>query len=523
MLRSISVENYRSFVGRATVHLRPITILLGRNSAGKSSLTRLFPLLRQSMERGTSAPILWNSSSVDFGRITDVISRQAPNKPIQLSFELKDEDLSGVSRRTVNRYSEAYKEQRRFNVDIKFTAFLRAGSDGKTIYDRFDVEVGPDRVRVEMKPSNNGIWINDRKFDRGRFWVNLISGPKQLFPYMLFESKEEARVSEFPDTQAALTAALRKIIDLPESIEAGIVSARIRRSHNFIDVNQHPVMPFAPRMQLATLLQGQEGYRGGSNQEPEIVNDIADLLLLTYISSIVDHVGGKITATMESLSYLGPIRASGNRFYREQELSVEKIDDTGENLATYIGSLSQSELKSFNAILFSSFGVEVRAHPEAGHLSIEIGRPGDENYDNLADVGFGYSQVLPLVAQIHSESRRDRYPRPIRDAQVQLSAIEQPELHLHPAYQANLADLFVASIEASRKRGSIPVIILETHSEALVGRIGDLISAGRISPHDVAVHFVDKNEAEGASSVRLAEYDEDGDILDWPVGFFSAR
>lgn len=522
MLRSVSVENYRSFVERATIHLRPITILLGRNSAGKSSLTRLFPLLRQSMERGTSAPILWNSTSVDFGRITDVISRQHPSKPIQITFEMLNEDLGGLGRRNANRYLTSAIESSRFFCDIRFTAFLRAGSDGKTIFERFDLWIDNDRVRFDLRASGTVITVNDRRYEKGRFWASIVCNAKQLFPFVLFESKEDNRVSEYPETGTAVLAALGKLVTLPDDDKSTLAIARNRRSATLIDVNLSPPMPFVPRRHLLEVLREQRGFRPESEIQQDTVDNLADLLLLTYASEMVEMVGSRITAAMESLSYLGPIRASGNRFYREQELSVDKIDDTGENLATYISSLSYGELESFNKILFESFGVEVKAHPEAGHLSIEIGRPGDEKYDNLADVGFGYSQVLPLVAQIHSESRRDKFPR-TRENLIQISAIEQPELHLHPAYQANLADLFVLSIESAKKRHKTPVIILETHSEALVGRIGELISAGRLNPEDVAVHFVDKDESAGTSTVRLAEYDTDGDIIDWPVGFFSAR
>ena len=522
MLRSVSVENFRSFVGRATVHLRPITILLGRNSAGKSSLTRLFPLLRQSMERGTSAPILWNSTSVDFGRITDVISRQQKDKPLQLTSFLERENVASIGRRNPGRYMGVGNERGQYIADISFTAFLRAGADGKTNYDRFDLYVNQDRIRVDIRGSKPVITVNERRYDKTKYWSNIITAPKQLFPFILFECAPDNRVGEQPETNDAILALLRKLIDLPETDTIPTTHARIRRTPGLVDVNASPPMPFVPREQLLGALEELPTFRGIGEQTKTYIDELADLLLLTYSSSLIDFIGSKVTETMESLSYLGPIRASGNRFYREQELSIDKIDDTGENLATYIGSLSAIELKSFNSILFQSFGVEVRAHPEAGHLSIEFGRPGDERYDNLADVGFGYSQVLPLVAQIHSESRRDRYPK-LRENQVQLSAIEQPELHLHPAYQANLADLFVASIDATRKRGKTPVIILETHSEALVSRVGELIAIGRLNSDDVAIHFVDKDEALGASSVRLAEYDSDGDIIDWPLGFFSAR
>lgn len=476
------------------------------------------------MERGTSAPILWNAASVDFGRITDVISRQQRDKALQIKFTLEDENVSTVGRRAPNRLFGTTPERKGFSADLSFTAYLRAGADGKTIYERFDLSVGPDQIRVDLRQTRPTISINGKRFEKVKFWNNIVTTSKQLFPFLLFESSPEGRVSEHPQTDAAIVECLRKMVQLPQQEPTAPTGAmRIRRNVGLIDVNASPPMPFVPRDRLIEVLREYGGiFSTLEGPNSSALSELGDLLLLTYASDLIEHVGGKITSAMENLSYLGPIRASGNRFYREQELSVDKIDDTGENLATYIGSLSAHELESFNSILFNSFGVEVRAHPEAGHISIEIGRPGDENYDNLADVGFGYSQVLPLIAQIHSESRRDRFPRP-RDNQIQISAVEQPELHLHPAYQANLADLFVAAVDATEGRSKTPVIILETHSEALVGRIGELIALQKLAPTDVAVHFVDKDEATGSSTIRVAEFNDDGEILDWPVGFFSAR
>jgi predicted ATPase len=104
----------------------------------------------------------------------------------------------------------------------------------------------------------------------------------------------------------------------------------------------------------------------------------------------------------------------------------------------------------------------------------------------------------------------------------QIIAIEQPELHLHPAYQANLADLFVSAVHGTGG-ASGATVLLETHSEVMIGRLGELVAAGRIRPDDVAIHFVEKDEESGLSQVRLGEFSTDGVIENWPVGFFSAR
>ena len=124
-----------------------------------------------------------------------------------------------------------------------------------------------------------------------------------------------------------------------------------------------------------------------------------------------------------------------------------------------------------------------------------------------SDVGFGIGQVLPLITEgIISEGR--------------VICVEQPEIHLHPRLQAQLADFF---IETSTSRWTEPnQWILETHSEALMLRIQRRIREGRLDPRQVAVHYV--LPVASGSVVREMRLDRDGEFLEsWPEGFFEER
>ena len=123
----------------------------------------------------------------------------------------------------------------------------------------------------------------------------------------------------------------------------------------------------------------------------------------------------------------------------------------------------------------------------------------------LADVGFGINQLLPIITEGLTPEANE------------IICVEQPEIHLHPRLQANIADLMIDTIrdeEGKRKQW-----IVETHSELLIRRIQRRIREGTLNPNDVSVLYVDPGD--DGSKIEVLELDEDGDFIDeWPHGFF---
>ncbi|KAJ0337185.1 hypothetical protein COL154_014317 [Colletotrichum chrysophilum] len=133
----------------------------------------------------------------------------------------------------------------------------------------------------------------------------------------------------------------------------------------------------------------------------------------------------------------------------------------------------------------------------------------------LCDVGFGISQVLPVLALAHAN-------------QGKLIAIEQPEIHLHPALQAELGDVFIESALGEGKN----TFILETHSEHVILRLlrrirettnGELPEGLQpLHPEDVQILYA-RPEGSGSRIIELA-VDAEGEFVDpWPDGFFPER
>ena len=120
---------------------------------------------------------------------------------------------------------------------------------------------------------------------------------------------------------------------------------------------------------------------------------------------------------------------------------------------------------------------------------------------SLTDVGFGVSQVLPLLTQCYYVPENS------------ILIFEQPEVHLHPKVQSDLADVLIDVVKNRNVQ-----IILESHSEHLLLRLMRRIAEEGISADDTALYFCQIND--GTSEIERLKVDEYGNISNWPQNFF---
>lgn len=226
---------------------------------------------------------------------------------------------------------------------------------------------------------------------------------------------------------------------------------------------------------------------------------------------------------LQSISYLGPLRSPPERLYAWSGNVPEDVGWQGHNAVPAILAASERSLNwkrrspkvPFEQViarwltemgLVHSFSVHEIA-PEQDQYEVRVKTSRRSEEVKLTDVGFGISQVLPVLVQSFYADRHSTV------------LIEQPEIHLHPAVQASLADLFIAAITAREDGEPRNVqLVIESHSEHLLRRLQRRIAEGVITEHDVALYFCYPGPK--GSTIDRLEVDTYGDITNWPPDFF---
>ncbi len=233
---------------------------------------------------------------------------------------------------------------------------------------------------------------------------------------------------------------------------------------------------------------------------------------------LVSMASMHLARSLEAIEFLGPFRAPPARTYLFSGETPGSVGPTGERAVEVLVSGAsrrrdhRPSIRDRVSKWMHQAGVakEMTVHPLTDrHFEVRVAHPVTQEEQNIADAGYGCSQVFPvLVGGFSAAARRGS-----------MFIVEQPELHLHPRAQAELAAFFLDLVAEGC------CCVIETHSEHLVVRLQSYLADPEVPlrPEEVALYYVYPG-ADGHKVVKEIRTDETGGFLDeWPQGFFPER
>ncbi|MDE2938756.1 MAG: AAA family ATPase [Chloroflexota bacterium] len=225
--------------------------------------------------------------------------------------------------------------------------------------------------------------------------------------------------------------------------------------------------------------------------------------------AISQETPNAILVVLESVRIIPAIRGLVQPSYLIGEELVKDI--------SLQGGLSQQEEQTATNLAYSRYHVE-RISPLLKRvtgvgLRAETVPPRSVSIDsltvsgrvNIVGEGFGANSLIMLLLQLVSAEK---------GATVM---IEEPEIHLHPRAQAELAEVLTEAALKEDKQ-----VIVTTHSEHITGRLLTLVAEGKLTPDDVAIYAFEKDE-KGVCTAKDLRVNSDGTIEGGINDFFETN
>lgn len=492
---SIRFKNYRCFSDTGDIALKPLTFLLGANSSGKSSFLEFFPLLKQSVGVRRNGIFLWYANDVDFKDFGNAV--MAGKEKMHLSWTYDEFSIRGnmISNRVKRWLKDSNLPGQ--NVTIRLSMTLLSGKDNFDRLENLIISFLDEEIILNVESDGKVLAsINGRDFSKeGKMFC--FNDTSYLLPRFDYVYKTHG---------TSISTTYYRELD-KEELLAG---EDMKDFKEFIQYEDFVCLSKDDYMTLFKSIVKKEGLD---------YEYLRDLYILAKTDEIIESINYRIQAEAYQLSYVKPLRVMPERYYRYQNYSVDEIDSDGKNLAMFLANLSDNDLKAFQKWTSANFKFKIYPSKHKGHIELTIGE-NKKDARNLVDVGFGYTQLLPIITIIwnalRARGRRYYYPRGINSSVI--IAIEQPELHLHPHIQSLFAEM-LARVVSSLPSNIDARFIIETHSEAIINRIGSMVQSGELSSEKVNVVLFNRS-LENKNPVVETSFDKDGYLKEWPLGFF---
>jgi len=582
-LTKITLRNFKSIGEEAqTIELAPYTLLFGPNSAGKSTLIQSLIYVHELMTKGTRDihETELGGEAIDLGGFLQTVHGQNADRDITLELECE------LSREDLNYWDEASHSWRE-NVPWPYfcdSFELRPTGDIKSAFIKLEIGIAsPDDPRIIVKrfvSGLNGVALAEiEATSAGKQVAVMCRSVRELYGQYDGESIEIPDSSDWEfkrtdwwvETDPEIIEGFEKYAETdPDGVEAEALTPW--------SLDQRDALPSVESSGACLLMQGFDDIERYFDEEEWFEGK--GLNELRLVEAITVRPLEAVLKALKQLLYIGPLReipsrsrlagaaeaeaawwngsrawefGSGHNFNpgSSEEQMNEWLGNGGLKTGYQVRTRTVSEIPEDHFIWrlnaddledgqFETAIADLRRMPSRTRVFLE-----DESGElelSAKDVGAGISQIFPVLAA----SAIDFYG---------LLAIEQPELHVHPALQTELADVFIKSHFKNHNK-----FLLETHSEHLVLRFLRRIEETHANPdskyfeadrltgnftgedgrefymegvptgegkhpgvtnNDLVIYYVEPDKT-GAVFHKI-EISPDGDMAPWPNGFFTER
>lgn len=555
-IRAFRIGNFKAFADTQRIPVKPITLIFGPNSAGKSSFIHSLALAHEAQfgrdkptQNGASRRLDVHhtdvgGSSIDLGGFRQYVHRAQANRRVEWGAEL---DVAALEGRLLELLAPVRTVTLSIAIGIELDNEDRPKPTAEPRVEAVDIiGDGAELLRMSRRRAEGQV---------GSLRVDRLAGDHAVFRQVLSAivesatTSEEMRPEDFEGASSAIAALLPEL--------------RVRVDAFFPNAVELPNSEMAEASPVNMLFPVSRG-----NRQEDIAQAVRFYLPRT-LNDLIKGFAEVLADDLKRLQYLGPLRSFPPRhlaFAEHEDANwyagggyawdvVRRDDAVREAVNGWLGSgklktpyrlavrslvaldQMQRPLEAGLQQVQDDRGLDIepdydgKSHPVIRDVEAEAERLlsaiDDSDADRVRelvlidqrtatvvthrDVGTGISQVLPVLVMAYGSREK-------------VLAMEQPEIHLHPALQAELGDVF---IESALDKGN-NTLILETHSEYLLLRIMRRIretylkketGLPPVRSEDVSVLYV---EPDGARSiVREMPLNELGELVkSWPGGFF---
>lgn len=493
---SFRIINTKSFADSGDVELKPLTVLVGKNSCGKSSLLRFPAVLGQTVnESADEPPISFFGDYIDYGNYENIVFRK--NESSGISFSLTYTfDISGNTDYSLN---DRYLRVRKLK-------------DSKEDCRKVTVQVKLKKIVRQVEVEKIEFFIDEQQLS----CVELINNGQSI-SFKIFAYYNEDNI-EIISEEIVLPKSCVEFKKFFPKIYSNDIVRYIAKAYNW-NVEEEIIDGIARYSMVLYSLGIVDDELLNTNEAKQIADKHKYFL---YSIKIIENFYSLFMMEFKGrIAYIGPFRKTPDRIYRKSESHQMHVGAKGENVSEMLLNLKYSKIDDdvFSKVSewieeFLGYKVDI-IEKDGSYFQIVLSDSCLVD-SNITDVGFGISQVLPIVLEIcNSAYKKRKNPKSMLN---DIIMIEQPELHLHPAAQASLADLLTIGVLCNSKSR----IIVETHSEHLISKLQVLIADPKckLTNEMIQILYVDKDET-GCSFIKKMSIKENGKFeTEWPSDFF---